>query len=101
MAQKNWKELPIGGLILEAGGSGDYFNGGWRAERPIIDMDRCTNCMICWIFCPEGAIKVENSTVIGIDLDHCKGCAICAMECPPKVIKMVEEVAALEGEQGR
>lgn len=101
MAQKGWKELPIGGLILEPGCSVDYLTGGWRAERPIIDLDRCTSCMICWMYCPEGAILVEDSTTVGVDLDHCKGCGICALECPPKVIKMVEEVKALKGEQGR
>ncbi|MBI2865379.1 MAG: 4Fe-4S binding protein [Chloroflexi bacterium] len=101
MALKSWRELPIGGVILESGSSVDYLTGGWRAERPIIDMDRCTSCMICWIFCPEGGILVEESKVTGIDMDHCKGCGICALECPPKVIKMVQEVTALEGEQGR
>ena len=101
MALRSWRELPIGGVILESGSTVDYLTCGWRADRPIIDMDRCTSCMICWVFCPEGSIEVEESKVTGIDLDHCKGCGICALECPPKVIKMIQEVKALEGEQGR
>ncbi len=101
MAQKGWKELPVGAPILEPGCSVDYLTGGWRSERPTIDLDRCTSCMICWVYCPEGAIKVEDSTTVGVDLDHCKGCGICALECPPKVIKMVDEVKALEEERGK
>jgi pyruvate ferredoxin oxidoreductase delta subunit len=46
--------------------------------------------MICWVFCPDGAIQIENGKVVGIDLDHCKGCGICAEECPRKAVSMVE-----------
>jgi len=50
--------------------------------------------MFCWVYCPDGAIQVENSKVVGIDLKHCKGCGICAEECPKKVITMVDECEA-------
>jgi len=47
--------------------------------------------MICWVFCPDGAIQIEDGKVVGIDLAHCKGCGICAEECPRKAVSMVEE----------
>jgi pyruvate ferredoxin oxidoreductase delta subunit len=89
----SWKELPIGGLILEGGNSMEYETGGWRSYRPIRDKEKCTNCLICWIYCPDSAILVENEKVVGFDLRYCKGCGICAKECPPKIqaIKMVVE----------
>jgi len=46
---------------------------------------------MCWIYCPDSAILVEDKKVKEIDLEHCKGCGICAEECPVKAIKMVPE----------
>jgi pyruvate ferredoxin oxidoreductase delta subunit len=81
---KNWKELPIGGVIEEAGNAQNYETGSWRVNRPILDMNKCTSCLICWIFCPDTSIIVKDGKVTGIDLEHCKGCGICARECPLK-----------------
>lgn len=97
MALKTWKEIPPGGLIDDPGNSEQYETGSWRSHRPVIDMERCTNCMICWVYCPDSSITVEDGKVTGIDVTHCKGCGICAQECPRKAIKMVEESSATEG----
>ena len=88
-----WKEIPKGGLILEAGNAFQYRTGDWRSRRPIWKEDRCRQCLLCWIFCPDGAVKVEEGRVVGFDYDHCKGCGICATECPPaaSAIEMVPE----------
>ena len=99
MTLKTWKEIPIGGLITEAGNTQDYETGSWRSHRPIIDMDRCSHCMICWVYCPDSSIVVKDGKLEGIDYSHCKGCGICAHECPRKAITMVEEASAKEGEQ--
>jgi len=56
--------------------------------RPEIDVERCTGCRICWVFCPEGAIKLEKEVVV-VDYDYCKGCGICANECPLGAITMI------------
>jgi pyruvate ferredoxin oxidoreductase delta subunit len=47
--------------------------------------------MLCWIYCPEGTITVEEGKVTGVDTVQCKGCGICAVECPTKVIEMVKD----------
>ncbi|MCX8117132.1 MAG: 4Fe-4S binding protein [Desulfobacterota bacterium] len=88
---KGWRELPMRGLILEAGNSVGYETGSWRALRPLIDPERCSHCMLCWLFCPDGSIRVEEGRVVGVHLGYCKGCAICAEECPRQAIAMVEE----------
>jgi len=90
---KTWKEIPSGGLILEAGNAEKYKTGGWRTYRPVWDEKKCINCLICWVNCPDSAILVKDGKVTGIDYDHCKGCGICARECPSKIqaIKMVKE----------
>jgi 2-oxoacid:acceptor oxidoreductase delta subunit (pyruvate/2-ketoisovalerate family) len=92
-----WRDIPIGGMILEAGNSIRYSTGGWRAFRPIRDPERCTHCLLCWVYCPDSSIVVQDEQVVRFDLDHCKGCGICVQVCPPKVqcITMVEEGKAV------
>jgi len=80
----SWKEMPIGGMIVDAGNSREYETGSWRTYRPVRDTERCINCLRCWILCPDSAIPVVDGKVAGFDYDHCKGCGICARECPPK-----------------
>ncbi len=96
MPEKGWKEIPIGGVVLEAGNSFEYETGGWRSRRPILNRDKCNNCMICWVYCPDGTILVEKSVMMGFDLKHCKGCGICAHECPREAITMSDEAKARE-----
>ena len=85
MSEKpGWKEIPIGGLILEAGNSAKYETGTWRSQRPIWHADKCIHCLSCWVYCPDSSIQVENEKMVGIDYFHCKGCGICAQVCPVK-----------------
>ena len=91
MEKKNWREIPMGGLIIKGGNAIEYETGNWRTEFPVIDLEKCNHCMICWIYCPEGTILVKDGKVTGVSSAHCKGCGICAVECPTKVIDMVKE----------
>ncbi|MFH0777278.1 MAG: 4Fe-4S binding protein [Candidatus Eisenbacteria bacterium] len=79
-----WKDLAIGGLIEKAGNAQDYETGSWRVKRPIWHKEKCTNCLLCWIHCPDSSILLKDGQVVGIDMEHCKGCGICARECPVK-----------------
>jgi pyruvate ferredoxin oxidoreductase delta subunit len=65
--------------------------GSWRFQRPVVDLDRCTGCGICVVFCPESCIRLDSAGGIKIMYDYCKGCGICDVECPLNAIKMVEE----------
>jgi len=86
-----YKELPIGGLILEAGNAIRYKTGGWRTYRPQVDKDTCIECLQCWLLCPDCCIYAEDEKMEGYDYDHCKGCGICAKICPVKCIRMILE----------
>jgi pyruvate ferredoxin oxidoreductase delta subunit len=100
-----WKteDFPLGAAIPEAGNSHDYVTGGWRSERPHRTEEVCTQCLLCWIFCPDTAVVVKDEKVVDFDLDHCKGCGICAVECPTnkkfgrKAIEMIPEGCELPG----
>ncbi len=65
--------------------------GDWRAERPVVDREKCVKCATCWAFCPCQCI-VEKPFWFEANLEFCKGCGICAQECPHGAIKMVEEI---------
>lgn len=88
MKKKGWKEIPIGTIIDEGGSARNFKTGDWRSEKPIWDKEKCTSCLICFIYCPDSSIQVKDGKMTGIDYDFCKGCGICAKECPVKVIKM-------------
>lgn len=88
MAKKSWKEIPIGGIIDKPGTAKEYKTGEWRTFKPVRDQ-RCTHCMLCWIYCPDSSILVKDEKQTGFDYDHCKGCGICAKVCPVKCIEMV------------
>jgi len=88
-----WKDIPIGGMIVEAGNAVRYQTGEWRSFRPVVDQEKCTNCLLCWIYCPDSSILVEDEEMVGYDYDHCKGCGICAAICPLHAIEMVREEA--------
>ena len=85
------KDYPLGAVIPESGNSRDYATGGWRTNRPERDDDKCTQCLICWIYCPDSAINVEDEKMTTFNYDHCKGCGVCAVECPVDAIDMVPE----------
>ena len=88
MAEKQkplgWKDITVGAVVLKPGNAREYLTGGWRSQRPVWDPEKCTNCLMCWVYCPDSSILVAEQKMTGIDYDHCKGCGICAEVCPPK-----------------
>lgn len=67
--------------------------GAWKTFRPVVDREECIKCYICWKFCPEPCISIDEETGYPVvDLGHCKGCGICAEECPKNCIEMELEV---------
>ncbi|MFC2159136.1 4Fe-4S binding protein [Actinomycetota bacterium] len=85
---KGYLDMPIGGLILEAGNSAEYKTGEWRTKDFYINKDECSNCLLCFIYCPEKCVRLDNNEISGIDPDYCKGCGICAEECPKNAIEV-------------
>ncbi len=65
--------------------------GSWRLFRPVIDLERCTRCWICFVRCPDGAIRLLADDTPRVDYEVCKGCLICLEECPPRAIRRERE----------
>jgi len=81
-------DLPI--MVVSTGSMLINKTGGWRSVRPVIDIEKCVSCMVCWKFCPDACITLEEEKPV-INLDYCKGCGICTEECPKGAITLVLE----------
>jgi len=77
--------------VTMTGNSGVRHTGNWRTYRPVIDYGRCTDCLICYAYCPESAMSVGQDGKVKIDYDNCKGCMICLTECPLRAISQTRE----------
>jgi 2-oxoacid:acceptor oxidoreductase delta subunit (pyruvate/2-ketoisovalerate family) len=92
---KSSNELPVGGAVIRDDAVRPV-TAGWRTGvKPRVDLTRCVNCLLCWVYCPDEAVVVEEMTFRGFDYDVCKGCEICAEMCPEDAIAMVSESTEL------
>lgn len=89
--ETTWKELPIGGIILDAGNAADFKTGDWRSMKPVWKEDKCKHCLLCWVVCPDMSIETKDGKMTGIDYDHCKGCGVCTKQCKFAALDFVPE----------
>ena len=80
-----------GPTIRHRGSAALRDTGSWRVDRPEIDLAKCKRCFLCYLYCPEAAMRLDAENFPHVDYDHCKGCLICYEECPTDAIsKKVE-----------
>lgn len=62
--------------------------GAWKPWFPVIDFDRCTNCMQCLSFCLFDVYGVDAQNQIQVqNNDNCKtNCPACSRVCPEVAI---------------
>jgi pyruvate ferredoxin oxidoreductase gamma subunit len=85
-----WRDLKVGCVVTEAGNARQFSTGDWKSQHPVWNDERCIQCGICEIVCPEGCIKRDKDGRYRADLFYCKGCGICSHECWPQAITMVD-----------
>ena len=63
-------------------------HGEWKPWFPVIDYDRCTNCMQCLSFCLFGVYGADATGRIEVQTnDNCKtNCPACSRVCPEAAI---------------
>jgi 2-oxoacid:acceptor oxidoreductase delta subunit (pyruvate/2-ketoisovalerate family) len=90
---RSWQELAPGGVVPRDEAQ-PRRTGGWRTGlKPQVELSACVNCLLCWLYCPDAAVRVEGETFAGFDYDYCKGCELCAEMCPTGAITLVPEDA--------
>ena len=85
-----WQDLTDGLQIYEPATSKNFLTGEWRTNTPVLDQEKCRNCLLCVPYCPDSSIPVKNGKRLDFDYNHCKGCGICAEVCPFDAIDMKE-----------
>ena len=86
-----WKDITPGCNIYEGGTSAVVETGDWRTMKPVIDWDKCKQCLLCAPVCPDMSIPVnQEGKREDFDYFFCKGCGICANTCPFGAITMVK-----------
>ncbi len=87
-----WHGLAPGGVVVRDEAVQPK-TGDWRTGlRPAADLDLCIDCLLCWLYCPDSAVRLDGAAFAGFDLDFCKGCELCAAVCPTSAIEMVPDV---------
>ena len=86
-----WRDMKVGNIVTEAGNAALRRTGDWRSQRPITDKEKCNKCGLCWLYCPDAAIKPLEDGYYEHDFFYCKGCGICAKVCAREAITMIEE----------
>ncbi len=56
---ETWQEVTPGCMVFAAGNAANYKTGSWKAQRPVLEKQKCIKCGICYIFCPEGCIQED------------------------------------------
>lgn len=69
-------------------GLGAFRHGAWKPWFPVIDYERCTNCMQCLSFCLFGVYGVDGDNRLQVqNNDSCKtNCPACSRVCPEAAI---------------
>lgn len=68
--------------------------GSWRQFRPVLEPEKCNRCWLCFVWCPEAAIALDENEFPQVSYDVCKGCLLCAHECPTQAFRVEREVRA-------
>lgn len=71
--------------------------GSWRVFRPVVNTEKCSRCMLCNVYCPDGVISTGRNGYPLIDYEHCKGCLVCSEICPSRAIDRLPEASSRRG----
>lgn len=83
-----WQMLTPGCVVMGSSTSEEFRTGEWRVNTPVIEMEKCKQCLLCVPVCPDSCIPVKDGKRADFDYMHCKGCGICEKVCPFGAITM-------------
>lgn len=65
--------------------------GAREGYLPHYIRERCIDCGLCDVTCPDMVFQFKEGKNMGMDLYHCKGCLRCVEICPVKALVAVKE----------
>jgi len=86
----NWANNKVGCILLQEGRAEPFNKGDRRTHTPLRDKEKCTKCALCYLYCPDAALRLTEDGFFEVDKDYCKGCGICSRECWFGAISMEE-----------
>ena len=90
-ATQTWKEMTHGSHVFKAGNAAEFITGDWRSHKPVWIEEKCKQCVLCVLSCPDSSIPVNaDGKIEGFDYDYCKGCLVCKEICPFGAIEREE-----------
>ena len=90
MVTKTFKQEKVGCSLLETGKAQPFVPGTKLELKPVWDKDLCVRCALCYVYCPDAAIRRQEDGYFDVDMDLCKGCGICHRECWFGAVSMEE-----------
>ena len=55
-----WQNLNPGTVVTGGATAPEFNTGEWRVNVPVLDMDKCKQCLMCVPVCPDSSIPVKN-----------------------------------------
>lgn len=78
-----YQNAPIGGINPIIGNTvTNDLSASREGYIPLFIQERCINCGLCDITCPDMVFQFEDGKNCGLDYHHCKGCLRCVSICP-------------------
>lgn len=85
-------EVPFAGTVASPVAENEgMVTGNWRTVRPVLDPEKCGQCLACWLVCPDACIT-PTEDVVEFNYKYCKGCSLCTVACPVGALTDVPEL---------
>lgn len=89
---QGYDNSPIGGLNpCFANSITNNLEGAREGFLPHYIREKCIDCGLCDVTCPDMVFQFKDGVNMGMDLYHCKGCLRCVEICPTSALVPVKE----------
>ena len=66
---KSYPEVPFAAIVPCPTVENDKMvTGNWRSLRPVVDMEACTSCKMCWLMCPDASVVYDEAEGISFNI---------------------------------
>ena len=55
-----YQDITPGNAVYGGGGAVTFNTGEWRVNTPVLDTEKCKQCLLCVPYCPDSSIPVKD-----------------------------------------